>query len=103
MTTNLEAATAVNFGTALGITCTASGRGITWLWYHNGEPITPSATDASDPTSSTSTFSIGATAKADAGAYQCFAYNSAGSAQDATTVTITGMHFIVTTVSGFND
>ena len=86
MTTTLEAATGVNFGTALSLQCTASGRGISWRWYHNGEPI--ASTDTSSSDESTSTYMVAATTKANEGAYQCFAYNSAGNAKDATTVAI---------------
>ena len=87
MITTLGAAIAVNFGTVLSLQCTATGRGITWRWYHNGESISPTTIDTFN-TESTSTYTIIAITKAIAGAYQCFAYNSAGNAKDKTTVTI---------------
>ena len=90
MTTSLSPTT-VKFGAELMVTCTASGRGITWRWYHNGTAITPTATDASAMTSSTSSFTVAATVRQSAGAYQCFAYNSAGNARDVTIVEIEGM------------
>ena len=90
MTTSLSPTT-VKFGAELMVTCTASGRGITWRWYHNGTVITPTATDASAMTSSTSSFTVAATVRQSAGAYQCFAYNSAGNARDVTIVEIEGI------------
>ena len=90
MTTSLSPTT-VKFGAELMVNCTASGRGITWRWYHNGTAITPTATDASAMTSSTSSFTVAATVRQSAGAYQCFAYNSAGNARDVTIVEIEGI------------
>lgn len=70
----------------MSLTCHTTGAEVSWTWYHNGAVIVPATS-----TGPMSTYTVAATVLEDAGVYQCFATNPAGTSTHAAQIAIQSM------------